>query len=154
MLSSWIHFMIPGLQYTVIPSFGWFWCLFQLLTVFNAAELVAILQRVLEQKEVNWQHVLTCVATAVVCQADAASHFQGMFCLLYAPCTDSNKVTVIGFASENHTMNNWSFFHRSLIVCLLLIHTNDWLLPSMVPDQHASSGFQAFSPNLYLYFIT
>ncbi|GAB0195386.1 Fanconi anemia group A protein [Grus japonensis] len=44
----------------------------KLFVVFSAKESICQLQQVLETREVNWQHVLSCVSTLVVCQAEAA----------------------------------------------------------------------------------
>lgn len=54
--------------------------LFQLFVVFSARESILQLQQVLETREVNWQHVLSCVSTLVVCQAEAEALFKGMQC--------------------------------------------------------------------------
>uniref|UniRef100_A0A8D0GNN4 FA complementation group A n=1 Tax=Sphenodon punctatus TaxID=8508 RepID=A0A8D0GNN4_SPHPU len=43
----------------------------RLFVVFSAEKLIRHLQQVLETHEVNWHHVLSCVSTLVVCQADA-----------------------------------------------------------------------------------
>ncbi|XP_038610562.1 Fanconi anemia group A protein [Tachyglossus aculeatus] len=42
-----------------------------LFVVFSPKELVCHLQEVLETYEVNWQHILSCVSTLVVCLAEA-----------------------------------------------------------------------------------
>uniref|UniRef100_A0A6I8PPK6 FA complementation group A n=1 Tax=Ornithorhynchus anatinus TaxID=9258 RepID=A0A6I8PPK6_ORNAN len=42
-----------------------------LFVVFTPKELVSHLQEVLETYEVNWQHILSCVSTLVVCLAEA-----------------------------------------------------------------------------------
>lgn len=41
--------------------------LFQLFVLLSPEELVGHLQEVLETHEVNWQHVLSCVSTMVIC---------------------------------------------------------------------------------------
>ncbi|XP_068941612.1 Fanconi anemia group A protein isoform X1 [Petaurus breviceps papuanus] len=43
----------------------------RLFVIFNPKELIGHLQEVLETHEVNWQFVLSCVSTLVVCLADA-----------------------------------------------------------------------------------
>lgn len=47
--------------------------------VLGVKEAVCQLQQVLETHEVNWQHVLSCVSTLVVCQAEAEQLFKGMW---------------------------------------------------------------------------
>jgi len=44
---------------------------------FSVKESICQLQQVLETREVNWQHVLSCVSTLVVCQAEAEQLFKG-----------------------------------------------------------------------------
>lgn len=41
--------------------------LFQLFVLLSPEELLGHLQEVLETHEVNWQHVLSCVSTMVIC---------------------------------------------------------------------------------------
>lgn len=43
-------------------------------------ESVGRLQEVLEMQEVNWQHVLSCVSTLVVCFPEAQPLVKGMCC--------------------------------------------------------------------------
>ncbi|KFV16734.1 Fanconi anemia group A protein, partial [Tauraco erythrolophus] len=43
----------------------------KLFVAFSAKESICQLQQVLETHEVNWQHVLSCVSTLAVCQAEA-----------------------------------------------------------------------------------
>ncbi|XP_030060930.1 Fanconi anemia group A protein [Microcaecilia unicolor] len=43
----------------------------KIFVVLNAEKLIRHLQEVLETQEVNWQHVLNCVSTLVVCQSEA-----------------------------------------------------------------------------------
>ncbi|XP_031470756.1 Fanconi anemia group A protein isoform X1 [Phasianus colchicus] len=50
----------------------------KLFVAFSAKESVCQLQRVLETHEVNWQHVLSCVSTLVVCQAEAEQLFKDL----------------------------------------------------------------------------
>ncbi|KAL9839720.1 Fanconi anemia group A protein isoform 2-T2 [Geothlypis trichas] len=50
----------------------------QLLVAFSVQESVCQLQQVLETHEVNWQHVLSCVSTLVVCQAEAGQLFKDL----------------------------------------------------------------------------
>ncbi|NWU91277.1 FANCA protein, partial [Upupa epops] len=50
----------------------------KLFVAFSVKETIHQLQRVLETHEVNWQHVLTCVSTLVVCQAEAEQLFRDL----------------------------------------------------------------------------
>ncbi|NWT04324.1 FANCA protein, partial [Mionectes macconnelli] len=50
----------------------------KLLVAFSAKESISQLQQVLETHEVNWQHVLSCVSTLVVCQAEAEQLFKDL----------------------------------------------------------------------------
>ncbi|XP_071423994.1 Fanconi anemia group A protein isoform X1 [Pithys albifrons albifrons] len=50
----------------------------KLLVAFSAKETICQLQQVLETHEVNWQHVLSCVSTLVVCQAEAEQLFKDL----------------------------------------------------------------------------
>ncbi|XP_015729838.1 Fanconi anemia group A protein isoform X1 [Coturnix japonica] len=50
----------------------------KLFVAFSARELICQLQQVLETHEVNWQHVLSCVSTLVVCQAEAEQLFKDL----------------------------------------------------------------------------
>ncbi|NWI25170.1 FANCA protein, partial [Sula dactylatra] len=50
----------------------------KLFVVFSAKESICQLQQVLETHEVNWQHVLSCVSTLVVCQAEAEQLFKDL----------------------------------------------------------------------------
>ncbi|NXP19943.1 FANCA protein, partial [Scytalopus superciliaris] len=50
----------------------------KLLVAFSAKESICQLQQVLETHEVNWQHVLSCVSTLVVCQAEAEQLFKDL----------------------------------------------------------------------------
>ncbi|NXG24325.1 FANCA protein, partial [Grallaria varia] len=50
----------------------------KLLVAFSAKESICQLQQVLETREVNWQHVLSCVSTLVVCQAEAEQLFKDL----------------------------------------------------------------------------
>ncbi|KAF1533073.1 Fanconi anemia group A protein, partial [Eudyptula albosignata] len=50
----------------------------KLFVAFSAKESVCRLQQVLETHEVNWQHVLSCVSTLVVCQAEAEQLFKDL----------------------------------------------------------------------------
>ncbi|NXA35078.1 FANCA protein, partial [Eudromia elegans] len=55
----------------------------KLFVAFSAKESLCQLQQVLETHEVNWQHVLSCVSTLVVCQAEAEQLFKDLLsCLL------------------------------------------------------------------------
>ncbi|KFQ59664.1 Fanconi anemia group A protein, partial [Pelecanus crispus] len=50
----------------------------KLFVAFSATESICQLQQVLETREVNWQHVLSCVSTLVVCQAEAEQLFKDL----------------------------------------------------------------------------
>ncbi|NXB77300.1 FANCA protein, partial [Donacobius atricapilla] len=50
----------------------------KLLVAFSVNESICQLQQVLETHEVNWQHVLSCVSTLVVCQAEAEQLFKDL----------------------------------------------------------------------------
>ncbi|NXB90504.1 FANCA protein, partial [Vidua chalybeata] len=50
----------------------------KLLVAFSVQESICQLQQVLETHEVNWQHVLSCVSTLVVCQAEAEQLFKDL----------------------------------------------------------------------------
>ncbi|NXA07491.1 FANCA protein, partial [Sapayoa aenigma] len=50
----------------------------KLLVAFSAEESISQLQQILETHEVNWQHVLSCVSTLVVCQAEAEQLFKDL----------------------------------------------------------------------------
>ncbi|KFP95433.1 Fanconi anemia group A protein, partial [Haliaeetus albicilla] len=50
----------------------------KMFMAFSAKELICQLQQVLETHEVNWQHVLSCVSTLVVCQAEAEQPFKDL----------------------------------------------------------------------------
>ncbi|KAM6253137.1 Fanconi anemia group A protein [Porphyrio hochstetteri] len=55
----------------------------KLLVALSTQETICQLQQVLETHEVNWQHVLSCVSTLVVCQAEAAQLIKDLLsCLL------------------------------------------------------------------------
>ncbi|XP_051485736.1 Fanconi anemia group A protein [Apus apus] len=50
----------------------------KLFMAFSAKECVCQLQQVLETREVNWQHVLSCVSTLAVCRAEAEQLFRDL----------------------------------------------------------------------------
>ncbi|XP_064884801.1 Fanconi anemia group A protein isoform X6 [Columba livia] len=50
----------------------------KLFVAFSAKESILQLQQVLETHEVNWQHILSCVSTLVVCQAEAEQLFRDL----------------------------------------------------------------------------
>ncbi|KAF4789227.1 Fanconi anemia, complementation group A [Turdus rufiventris] len=50
----------------------------KLLVPFSVRESICQLQQVLETHEVNWQHILSCVSTLVVCQAEAEQLFRDL----------------------------------------------------------------------------
>ncbi|XP_008943335.1 PREDICTED: Fanconi anemia group A protein, partial [Merops nubicus] len=55
----------------------------KLFVALSVKESICQLQQVLETHEVNWQHVLSCVSTLVVCQAEAEQLFKDLLsCLL------------------------------------------------------------------------
>ena len=51
--------------------------MFQLFVILSPEELVGHLQEVLETHEVNWQHVLSCVSTLVICLPEAQQLVHG-----------------------------------------------------------------------------
>ncbi|KFO93362.1 Fanconi anemia group A protein, partial [Buceros rhinoceros silvestris] len=61
----------------------------KLFVAFSAEELIRQLQRVLESHEVNWQHVLSCVSTLVVCQAEAERLFKDLLSHLLTKAFES-----------------------------------------------------------------
>ncbi|KFV70348.1 Fanconi anemia group A protein, partial [Dryobates pubescens] len=50
----------------------------RLFVVLGVKEAICQLQQVLETHEVNWQHVLSCVSTLLVCQAEAEQLFKDL----------------------------------------------------------------------------
>ncbi|XP_068006848.1 Fanconi anemia group A protein isoform X2 [Melanerpes formicivorus] len=50
----------------------------RLFVVLGAKEAICQLQQVLETHEVNWQHILSCVSTLLVCQAEAEQLFKDL----------------------------------------------------------------------------
>lgn len=50
---------------------------FQVLVMLGPGESVGRLQEVLETQEVNWQYVLSCLSTLVVCFPEAQQLFKG-----------------------------------------------------------------------------
>ncbi|NXX85533.1 FANCA protein, partial [Urocolius indicus] len=66
----------------------------KLFVAFSAKESICQLQQVLETCEVNWQHVLSCVSTLAVCQAEAEQLFKDLL----------NHLLVKAF--ENYDMEN------------------------------------------------
>ncbi|NWX24828.1 FANCA protein, partial [Aegotheles bennettii] len=50
----------------------------KLLVAFSVQESICQLQQVLETHEVNWQHVLSCVSTLAICQAEAEQLFKDL----------------------------------------------------------------------------
>ncbi|NXU76158.1 FANCA protein, partial [Oreotrochilus melanogaster] len=50
----------------------------KLFLAFSAKESICQLQQVLETREVNWHHVLSCVSTLSVCQAEAGQLFKDL----------------------------------------------------------------------------
>ena len=51
--------------------------LFQLFVMLSPEELIGHLEEVLGTHEVNWQHVLSCVSTLVICSPEAQQLVQG-----------------------------------------------------------------------------
>lgn len=78
-----------GVRRAGVSSLGWVRCgvggsggpaltlRFQLFVILSPEELVGHLQEVLETQEVNWQHVLSCVSTLVICLPDAQQLVNG-----------------------------------------------------------------------------
>uniref|UniRef100_A0A8C5U7D5 FA complementation group A n=1 Tax=Malurus cyaneus samueli TaxID=2593467 RepID=A0A8C5U7D5_9PASS len=50
----------------------------KLLVAFSVKESICQLQQILETHEVNWQHVLSCVSTLLLCQAEAEQLFKDL----------------------------------------------------------------------------
>ncbi|XP_010006760.1 PREDICTED: Fanconi anemia group A protein [Chaetura pelagica] len=50
----------------------------KLFVAFSTKECVCLLQQVLETREVNWQHVLSCVSALAVCRAEAEQLFRDL----------------------------------------------------------------------------
>lgn len=50
----------------------------QILIPFETSEVLQILQRILEKQEVNWQILLSCLATFLVCFPKASAGIQGL----------------------------------------------------------------------------
>ncbi|NWV64588.1 FANCA protein, partial [Malurus elegans] len=50
----------------------------KLLVAFSVKESICQLQQILETHEVNWQHVLSCVSTLLLCQAEAEQLFRDL----------------------------------------------------------------------------
>ncbi|NXH16014.1 FANCA protein, partial [Bucco capensis] len=61
----------------------------RLLVLVSAKEAICQLQQVLESHEVNWQHVLSCVSTLVVCQAEAEQLFKDVLRQLLSKAFES-----------------------------------------------------------------
>ncbi|NWU73012.1 FANCA protein, partial [Pterocles burchelli] len=66
----------------------------KLFVALGAKESICQLQQVLESREVNWQHVLSCVSTLAVCQAEAEPLFKDLL----------NRLLTKAF--ENYDMEN------------------------------------------------
>ncbi|XP_038662422.1 Fanconi anemia group A protein-like isoform X2 [Scyliorhinus canicula] len=54
----------------------------KLFVVFSAAELITHFQQVLETHEVNWQNVLSCASTLLVCQPQTQQHLKELLARL------------------------------------------------------------------------
>ncbi|GCB65681.1 hypothetical protein scyTo_0004834 [Scyliorhinus torazame] len=54
----------------------------KLFVVFSAAELITHFQQVLETHEVNWQNVLSCASTQLVCQPQTQQHLKELLARL------------------------------------------------------------------------
>ena len=65
--------------YLLLPeSCDWlFPTVFQLLVPFDSGEVLEMLRRILEKQEVNWQMLLSCMATFLICFPSAATDIQG-----------------------------------------------------------------------------
>ncbi|XP_024591394.1 LOW QUALITY PROTEIN: Fanconi anemia group A protein [Neophocaena asiaeorientalis asiaeorientalis] len=61
----------------------------RLFVILSPEELVGHLQEVLETQEVNWQHVLSCVSTLVICLPDAQQLVNGWVSRLLAHAFES-----------------------------------------------------------------
>ncbi|XP_061029184.1 Fanconi anemia group A protein isoform X4 [Eubalaena glacialis] len=61
----------------------------RLFVILSPEELVGCLQEVLETREVNWQHVLSCVSTLVICLPDAQQLVNGWVSRLLAHAFES-----------------------------------------------------------------
>ncbi|XP_059762324.1 Fanconi anemia group A protein isoform X6 [Balaenoptera ricei] len=61
----------------------------RLFVILSPEELVDCLQEVLETREVNWQHVLSCVSTLVICLPDAQQLVNGWVSRLLAHAFES-----------------------------------------------------------------
>ncbi|KFV54835.1 Fanconi anemia group A protein, partial [Tyto alba] len=76
----------------------------KLFVAFSAKELIGQLQHVLETCEVNWQHVLSCVSTLVVCQAEAEQLFKDLLSYLLIKAFESfdmeNMITAFLIARQ------------------------------------------------------
>nr|KAG5707158.1 hypothetical protein BaRGS_017842 [Batillaria attramentaria] len=51
----------------------------ELLLPFETGEVLEMLRRILEKQEVNWQMVLSCLATFLVCFQQASASIQGLY---------------------------------------------------------------------------
>ena len=49
----------------------------QLLTIFDVSEVMELMQRLLEQNEVNWRSLLSFVSVLLVCETTAKALFSG-----------------------------------------------------------------------------
>ncbi|XP_059940419.1 Fanconi anemia group A protein isoform X4 [Mesoplodon densirostris] len=64
----------------------------RLFVILSPEELVGHLQEVLETQEVNWQHVLSCVSTLVICLPDAQQLVNGWVSRLLAHAFESGDL--------------------------------------------------------------
>ncbi|KAJ1083849.1 hypothetical protein NDU88_004004 [Pleurodeles waltl] len=67
----------------------------KLFVMFSAEKLIVHLQQVLETHEVNWQHVLTCVSTLVICLAEAQSLVKDLLARLLNKAFESYELESI-----------------------------------------------------------
>ncbi|XP_078527534.1 Fanconi anemia group A protein [Lissotriton helveticus] len=64
----------------------------KLFVMFSAETLIVHLQQVLETHEVNWQNVLTCVSTLVICQSEAQSLVKDLLARLLSKAFESYEL--------------------------------------------------------------
>uniref|UniRef100_A0A4W3J2L8 Fanconi anemia group A protein-like n=1 Tax=Callorhinchus milii TaxID=7868 RepID=A0A4W3J2L8_CALMI len=67
----------------------------KLFVLFGPEELTAHLRQVLETHEVNWQNVLSCVSTLLVCQPDTQQHLKGLLAKLLINAFESYELESI-----------------------------------------------------------
>ncbi|XP_010081510.1 PREDICTED: Fanconi anemia group A protein, partial [Pterocles gutturalis] len=72
----------------------------KLFVALGAKESISQLQQVLESREVNWQHVLSCVSTLAVCQAEAEQLFKGLLSKAFENYDMENMITAFLIARQ------------------------------------------------------